>query len=335
MANPTTGHGHARHRSQVLSSTNLTSRQEKATTDGLSASSRAAAKPQFNTFQQQYSPKKLAPAPKPSISSLSTAAGEGTGNNTTHGGTSLPTHVPPLQVELLQLHLLHSQALRAKQNWETSADEQCRKLHASVKRTYQAVLSAEREIQRARNAAAIEQFASDIKACNSRYDFPTQVQMLSRVMQTVMELTKARDGRYNLAVREFEEWSHHAMEIRIQRSQSATKAEVQFIESLSDAWRNEVAALSAKLELCARELDCLEIRDLMAGEEDASALVRAFKGHKVLVHSMVEELDAIAKIEAEMMTMEREWVKSSADAIINMRGLDDNVALAKPVWMGA
>ncbi|EAS33758.3 uncharacterized protein CIMG_04782 [Coccidioides immitis RS] len=330
---------HARHRSQVFNSGNAgqagtTHRQDKTATDSQPAASRLA-KPQFNTYQQQYSPKK--PAAKPSMSTLSMAAGE------SNGAVSLPPHVPLLQTELLQLYLLHSQALQTKRQWETSADTKCRKLHESVVTTYRSVLSDEQSVQQHRNIAAIDQFAAEIKASNSRYDFLTQIQMLSKVILEVSDLTESQDGRYNIAVREFEEWSSRVMQVRQHRSQAkgensaAIENGLRFINSLSDRWRNDVASLSAKLELCSRELDCLEVigptsDDKSASDYDASALVRAVRGHKVLIQAMIEELEIMAKTEAEAAKMERAWVKRRVESLRGSRCGGGGVELAIPVW---
>ncbi|WEW58769.1 hypothetical protein PRK78_004237 [Emydomyces testavorans] len=329
---------HTRHRSQVVGSgigqTTAVHRQDRNVTEAQGDISKLR-KPQFNTYQQHYSPKK--PAPKVTPQTLSMNTGD---NN---ASTTLPPHILPLQTELLQLHLLHSQALHAKRKWETNTDGQCRRLHNSVVTTYRSVLSTEQSIQRNRNAAAIEQFAAEIKTCNSRYDFLTQVQMLSKVIQEVSDLTDSQEGRYNNAVREFEKWSAHVTEVKQSRSQPETGDSIaagydsEFIESLSDEWRNDVAALLAKLELCSRELDCLEVGATSSDNEDASdyyasALVRAVKGHKLLIQSMIEELDVIAKIEAEVVKMERSWVKTNVEAVCRNRAPSDDVELRIPVW---
>ncbi|KAI1955894.1 hypothetical protein LOZ58_006589, partial [Ophidiomyces ophidiicola] len=308
---------HTRNRSQVL----VGSGQQAGGGAGAGAAAAAknapaegasrAAKPSFNMYQQHYSPRK--PAPKAAVNSASTvAAGD------SNVAQALPLHIPPLQVELLQLLLLHSEGLQAKRKWEASMDAKCRELHSSVVKTYQSVLATERAVQRDRNVAALEQFAADVQACNGRYDFATQIQMLSRVIQEVSDLTESRDGRYNVVIQEFEEWSAHVKEVKQSRTQKT--GGLQFIDTLRDGWRNDVAALSAKLELCSRELDCVEIRTATTQGDDrsgyhASALVRAVTGHRELIRSMIDELDVIATIESEVTMMERSWVTRTVDSL--------------------
>ncbi|KAI1980047.1 hypothetical protein LOZ53_006039, partial [Ophidiomyces ophidiicola] len=303
---------HTRNRSQVLVGTGQQAGGGGAAKNAPAESASRAAKPSFNMYQQHYSPKKS--APKAAVGSVSTvAAGD------SNVMQALPPHIPPLQVELLQLLLLHAEGLQAKRKWEASMDAKCRELHSSVVKTYQSVLATERAVQRDRNVAALEQFAGDVHACNGRYDFATQIQMLSRVIQEVSDLTQSRDGRYNVVIQEFEEWSAHVNEVKQNRMRKT--GELQFIDPLRDGWRNDVAALSAKLELCSRELDCVEIRTATTTQGDdrsgyhASALARAVTGHRELIRSMIDELDVIAKIESEVTMMERSWVTRTVDSL--------------------
>ncbi|KAI2064953.1 hypothetical protein LOZ02_005927, partial [Ophidiomyces ophidiicola] len=304
---------HTRNRSQVLVGTGQQAGGGGAAQNAPAESASRAAKPSFNMYQQHYSPKKS--APKAAVGSVSTvAAGD------SNVMQALPPHIPPLQVELLQLLLLHAEGLQAKRKWEASMDAKCRELHSSVVKTYQSVLATERAVQRDRNVAALEQFAADVQACNGRYDFATQIQMLSRVIQEVSDLTQSRDGRYNVVIQEFEEWSAHVKEVKQNRTQR--NGGLQFIDPLRDGWRNDVAALSAKLELCSRELDCVEIRTATTTTQGddrsgyhASALARAVTGHRELIRSMIDELDVIAKIESEVTMMERSWVTRTVDSL--------------------
>ncbi|EEP81872.1 predicted protein [Uncinocarpus reesii 1704] len=284
-------------------------------------------------YQQHYSPKK--PVPKSSTSSLSIAAGGG------NGAASLPQNICLLQTELLQLHLLHSQALDAKRKWEASADTKCRKLHESVATSYRSVLSSERSIQQNRNAAAIEQFAADIKASNSRYDLPSQIQMLSKVIQEVSDMTDPGEGRYSLVIQEFEEWSTRVQQIRQNRSQptsngnaTTVRIDSEFVDPLSDAWKTQVAALSTKLELCSRELDCLEVSSAVTeqavSDYDASALVKAVRGHRVLIQSMIQELDVMAKIEFEVVKLEKCWVKRNVEPL--WADINQDIEIRIPAW---
>ena len=68
-----------------------------------------------------------------------------------------------------------------------------------------------------------------------------------------------------------------------------------------------------RLELCSRELGYLDVVRDQDSAHSSSALVRAVIGHKVLLASMAEELEMMESIEAEVVRLERLWVKEAVD----------------------
>ncbi|PGH23267.1 hypothetical protein AJ80_02683 [Polytolypa hystricis UAMH7299] len=326
---------HLRHRSQLIgvpgarqSNTRHNDPPKTTTTPPL-----RPGKAQFSTFQQRFSPKKPAKPAAAAPPGATYCSGEN------WSGQSSDPHISSLQTELLQLHLLHSQYLQSKATWEQNVEKDLRKRHASVVTSYRSIVAAEQASQRHANIKALCQFADDIIAHNSRYDFSEQIQMLSRVVRDVADLSDARNGRYSICLREFEEWFQHAVDVRQSRKlhlrddeSETVDSDIEFIDPMHRNWKNEVAALNSKLELLARELDCL---DLPSGQiEDpsysSSALFRTVQGHKTLLAAMIRELGEMETIEAEIISLERLQVRNLVDNLGR-----DNKDGSEPAWRGS
>ncbi|KAK2807502.1 hypothetical protein FQN50_005370 [Emmonsiellopsis sp. PD_5] len=351
---------HARHQSQVIGAgvgvgVGAGAEKEKGHTsvkqgDGNNASStpsvRATSKPNFSTFQQHFSPKKDLKS-KPPVPTTATSYPVTTSETTTDPHSSHP-HVLALQAELLQLHLLHANSLQSRREWEASAEQHLRKQHKGVVAKYRMILAREKAVQRHVNTQALHQLRDDIRNNNSRYDFAGQIQILSRVVQDVADLTDRTGpgGRYTACVRAFEEWVVRAGRVRQGRKSNTNNTTTtntptcQFIDPLSHKWKEEVAALSAKLDLCARELDCLDVRDedqrqdydhnereqgqgqgqgqdgRPFGAVSGSALARTVCGHKTLLASMLEELEVMRAVEADVVGLERVWVRRAVGGLL-------------------
>jgi hypothetical protein len=270
-----------------------------------SNSSAKPGRPQFSTFQQHFSPKKPPKPPTPTTATFS--------SGDSHSSIASRPDIAALQTELSQLHILHSQALEAKTEWESSAEKHFRERYTTVRANYCSVLASEQAAQRRLNIQALNQLAEDIKSRNSRHDFQQQIQILSRVVQEVADLTDAQWGRYSVFAREFERWAEHVNRVKQARTSSHEKANVDFIDSLGHRWREEAIALNARLELCSRELDCLDVVQDEDSPHSSSSLVRAVIGHKMLLASMAEELEMMESIETEVVRLERLWVKRTID----------------------
>ncbi|PGH16071.1 hypothetical protein AJ79_02051 [Helicocarpus griseus UAMH5409] len=344
---------HSRHQSQgVVVAKGLTS-VKQGEGDASSNPSLRASKPQFSTLQQHYSPKK-GPKTKQPVPTTSTASSTTTTKTEPGTDPASPSHTDPyiaaLQTELLQLHLLHANSLQARRDWESSAEQKLRKQHKAVMSKYHALLAREEAAQRYVNNLALNKLAEDAKMHNkgnkSSYDFSDQIQVLSRVVQDVAALTDARGGRYSSCVRVFEEWFAHVSQVRQERSRmrksavgsgggddggdddgSGSGSNCDFIDPLNSKWKEEVVALGAKLELCARELDCLDVDARVDGIGEggngyptSSALVRTVRGHKMLLASMIGELEVMSAVEADVGVLERLWVKGAVDRLSSGEG---------------
>ncbi|EAU36922.1 predicted protein [Aspergillus terreus NIH2624] len=297
-----TTRGHTRHRSQVVTPASV-----QAATKKIEPPSPVTATPrsrtQFTTFQQHYSPKKSA-TPQATTPSVRAPADL--------DPSLIPSSWPEiaaLQTELLQLSLLHSTFLRQNTEWEATAESEIRDLYDSVATDYRGVLKEERELQRQLNGQALHHWFKNCREYNGRQGFAEQIQVLSQVLQEVCDLTETPGGRYTTLLQEFESWLQQADEIRnLRHYTEEALGPVVFIDPLNAAWKEEVYLTTMKLELCSRQLQSLDILGYGEVERlESSTLLRVAKGLEEMANSMVEELNAIRKIEADIVRSERQW----------------------------
>ncbi|KAF7181371.1 hypothetical protein CNMCM7691_000589 [Aspergillus felis] len=310
---PATGVRHVRHRSQIVapssSQTPVSKRSDSqssgstSTTAGLAAGTRSSG--QFTTYQQQFSPRKVV---RPAALSAARASADGE-------DSLIPTTWPEiaaLQTELLQLSLLHSSSLQQMAALETESEEQLQTKYDAVAKTYRAIVGGEKKCQRLLNGQALNHWLENASEHGGRQNFAAQIQVFSQLVQEVCDSTDSLGGRYTMLVREFEEWFRKAQAIesmRLHREQGDA-SHVVFIDPIDRVWKDEVHAMTMKLEQSLRQLQSLDIAGYDGPEQvlaDA-ALVRTAKGLDVMIASMVDELKAIRRIEAQIVRLERQWV---------------------------
>ncbi|KAL1988094.1 hypothetical protein VTN96DRAFT_1125 [Rasamsonia emersonii] len=320
--------GHVRHRSQVVGAA---ATQAVRQTEGSSSLSKAKPqRPPFTTYQQHFSPKKE--SKPPTLANLSSRSAE------SEDAGSIPASRPDvaaLQTEYLQLCLLHSSLSQKNAEWRANSEKELRKKYDSVAGRYRVLLAEERDAQRLLNIQALHHWSANAQRHGSCRDFAAQIQTLSRVIQEVMDLSEPHGGRYTKAVRIFEDWLERVVQIRNSRRRSKIDTladEPEFIHPLDREWKEEVNALGAKVELCLRELQNLDIpppEDL--GNSDA-ALLRIANGHKDLLVSMMEELKTMRKTEMDIVGLERSWTAQTAD---RLRAVDESSIAHRGPRIGA
>ncbi|KAJ5086128.1 hypothetical protein N7532_010899 [Penicillium argentinense] len=294
--------GHARHRSQMVPAT-----ATKIQPDPAAAAATQRAKPPFSTYQQHYSPKK--PGAKPPTPTPGSASA--------FDGLLVLTSWPDiaaLQTELLQLSLFHSNSLQRHTIWKAESESELRKKHETVARQYQSVLGAEKQRQHDINVQALDCWLQNCRDHHGSHGFPKQVQELSQILQEVSDLAASgMNGRYTRAVEIFDNWFQDAEQIRHRRESVNIVDVPKFIDPLDRTWKEELLALNAKLELCARQLQSLDI--LGSGEVEQleqSALARVAQGLNESIQLMVQEIRAMRNVEAELVRMERDVVSHLA-----------------------
>ena len=202
------------------------------------------------------------------------------------------------------------------------------------------MIEAEKAAQRRLNFGAINQWYRDVKANKGPYGYPEQIQILSRVLQDVTDLTSSQDGAYTLTLRHFEEWCDRAISVREDRLRHQNDSggdgripDMEFIDPLPLEWKQNIEMLTVKIELCSRELDCLDVGlDMREGDQDhsTSALFRTVKGHRTLLALMLDELRTVARLEAVILEWERAWVKNAVDGLGSM--ISEAPLQHRPVW---
>ncbi|KAJ9327806.1 hypothetical protein DTO027B5_3605 [Paecilomyces variotii] len=331
-AKPPAGRGHARHRSQVVtsSSSSSSSRNEiPARSDAASSVSLARSRPQFSTYQQHYSPKKNTKPPTPT-----TAASSASTELDSFMIPSSRSDIAALQTEILQLHLFYSSYNQQNMDWKTTSEKKLSKMYNSISDSYRSVLAQEQSIQRELNYLALANWSENIAKNTSRQDFAEQIQTLSHVVQEVNDMTESREGRYPKVVRVFEDWMENAAQVKQAREQASTSStfmgDFDFLDPLDRTWKEEVDVLSARLDLCLRKLQNLDI----CGESDRdqlgnSALLRIANGHQELLASMLEELSVMRSIETDIVRSEKSSITKLVD---DLQPVDGRLETRVGVW---
>ncbi|KAL4891245.1 hypothetical protein BDV59DRAFT_203690 [Aspergillus ambiguus] len=299
--------GHTRHRSVVTTASTQPIAKKVEPPSPVTTTPRS--RTQFTTFQQHYSPKKGA-TPQPATPSVRAPPDL--------DPSLIPSSWPEiaaLQTELLQLSLLHSSSLQQTAEWKATAESELRSLYESVARDYRGVLKEERDNQRQLNGQALHRWFGNCREHNGSLGFAAQIQDLSRVLQEVCDLTESPGGRYANLVQEFESWFRQADEIRNVRLYGEDELDpVAFVDPMKAAWKEEVQSMMLKLELCLRRLQSLDILGYGEVERlEQSTLFRVAKGLDEMVNLMVGELNAVLRIEADIVRSERQWVSQVAE----------------------
>jgi uncharacterized protein YhdP len=231
-------------------------------------------------------------------------------------------------LELLQLQLLHAQALKAKAKWQSNAEGYFCDLHESTVSIYRSAINEEKASQRVLNANAIEQWLRNSRDNKAGYDFAQQLQLLSEVVQDITDLTDPQDGRYNALLAKFEEWFERAVLLKQSRMGWSNPeddktvvqqgCQMEFIDPLGDDWKQDVDTLAMKVELYICELDCLDVPAGPQADEPnyaASALVRIVEAHRISLALMREELQFMVRTEVEVVQQESKWISDAAYCI--------------------
>lgn len=310
---PATGVRHVRHQSQIVAPLSSQGRVSKrsdsqssgstSTTAGLAAGSRSSG--QFTTYQQQFSPRKVV---RPAAVSAARASADG-------DDSLIPASWPEiaaLQTELLQLSLLHPSSLQQMAELEAKSEGQLQAKYDAVAKTYRAIVGEEKKCQRLLNGQALNRWLENASEHGGRPNFAAQIQAFSQLVQEVCDWTDSLGGRYTVLVQEFEEWFRKAQAIESMRlhRQQGDASHVVFIDPIDRVWKDEVHAITMRLEQSSRQLQSLDIAGYDGPEQALAdaALVRTAKGLDVMIASMVDELKAIRRIEAQIVRSERQWV---------------------------
>jgi hypothetical protein len=264
-------------------------------------------RPQFTSYQQHYSPKKPTKPPTPTP-----------GAGPEPGSLLIPTSWPDiaaLQAELLQLSLFHSSSLQKHSDWKNESETRLRDKYDGVAGQYRSMLGDEKMRQSQLNAKALGCWLQNCHDHRGPHGFSEQIQILSQILQEISDLVSSgMGGRYSQAVEAFELWFEQAELVRHDRKYPGDG--ISFVDPLDKAWKEELNALYAKLELCQRQLQSLDILGFGEVERlEQSALARVTKGLAESIHLMLQEISAIRTLEAELVRSEREAVSQLVERL--------------------
>ncbi|KAJ5718893.1 uncharacterized protein N7483_009975 [Penicillium malachiteum] len=305
--------GHTRHRSQMTPSSAKPTQSESA----------QKPRPGFSTYQQHYSPKKpIAKPPTPTPA-------ETPSSNGSLISTSWPD-IAALQTELLQLSLFHSNSLERHSEWKSESEAQLRKKYDGVSGQYRSLMGDEQMHQHQLNVQALDYWAQNCREHHGPHGFPEQIQILSQVLQEVTDLTGI-NGRYTQEVAVFEDWIDQAESIRNNRERSRILDGTGFIDPLSEDWKEQVQHLHAKLELCSRQLQTLDILGFGEVERlEQSALTRVAQSLMESIKLMLQEIRAMRSLESDIVSAERETVSQLATQLASFP--PDRPAVRVGIW---
>lgn len=268
---------------------------------------------QFSTYQQHYSPRKPTKPPTPTPGATS-------GTDSLLIPTSWPD-IAAIQTELLQLSLFHFSSLQQHAEWKSESEYRLRKKYDAVAGQYRSVLADEKSRQHQLNTQSLSRWLQNCRDRQGPHGFSEQIQIFSQVLQEVSDLGIGEvTGRYTRALAVFEEWFQQADYIRHQRETTGAVDGSVFVDSLDKAWKEEMYALHAKLELCARQLQSLDILGFGEVEQSSqSALTRVAQGLAESIQLMIQEIRVMRNLEVDIVRSERECVRRIATELAGQR----------------
>jgi hypothetical protein len=258
-------------------------------------------RPAFSTLQQHFTPRKTGKAPTATFLNPASVS-------TSH---SLTPEIASLQSELLQLHLLHQSSAKTSKCWELSAKRSLHLKFEDVTSLYKIMLENERAGQEQKNLQSL----LDWSAGGSSTGLVEHIQILSEPLHELPSLVES-GGRLQRLVGEFEHWVSWVQEIRSARQGlTGDKDGSGTVEGLGDSWKAENAALTRKLTLLSRDLGRL------AQPAPGSSIACIVEACASILLGILEELQIMQKIEAEVVMKEKGWVEDRLRAIARDVGM--------------
>lgn len=196
-----------------------------------------------------------------------------------------------------------------------------RNKYDAVAGQYRSVLMDEKSRQHQLNVQSLSRWLQNCRDHQGPHGFSEQIQIFSQVLQEVSDLGIGEvSGRYTQALALFDQWFQQADYIRHQRETTGAFDGSIFVESLNKAWKEEVYALHVKLELCARQLQSLDILGFGEVEQlSQSALSRVAQGLAESIQLIIQEIQEMRNLEVDIVRSERECVRRIATELAGPR----------------
>ena len=283
-----------------------------------------AGKPQFSTYQQHFSPRRISKTPAPPIQGRridqqhdlhTVSAGLTTGLKPGDETPVLQTQVSRLQDELLQLQLIYNSSHSQQKLYFDSTMRNLKARFTTLSRDHQALAAQEHAYFQESNCAALQQWLSEGQLSDSE-----KIQTLAKCIQEVATLA-APSGKLCVAIEQFETWFDRTILILGSRS-SATPSLGQLdihVSPLQEGWHDDVATLRRKLDRCADDLQNL------GPAREGSSLAMVLNTHERFINKLRQELELSSAIEKVILQLEKSWLD---DSIASIMQEEDLVALA-------
>ncbi|KAK4185338.1 hypothetical protein QBC35DRAFT_503868 [Podospora australis] len=267
-------------------------------------------KPEFNTHQQHFSPlKSLAPKPLTATFLAPPSPSKLPANQAISAETSR------LQTELLQLHLLHRDAVFVTREWEHSARTQLGERFSQIVQADALAREAENSLSEDATVKALLRYLGPPPELESK------IQFLDGTLQDIWALTEPGSGKHSRLMKRFDKWLLRAEDIISARRSGEQSSELigKFLGEVVD--EDSFFVIKRKVEemyrgLKEHGLDFIpedEKKEEEDGEErtveEEEGLGSILKGVNALVKNMLAELGAVEDIQREVSKEETKWVR--------------------------
>ncbi|CAD0090586.1 unnamed protein product [Aureobasidium mustum] len=275
----------------------------------------STSRPAFNTLQQHYSPAKTT-LPKPPVPSSRPAPSAE--EKAVQSGAVF--EMTKLQSELLYLSILHESAEPNFRSYETSARRALQTEFEAAQDEVNEIREQERIFQEQENLAAIADWLG-VEAAHMGPEAAEMIQSLSGCFNEIMMLS-APESKYTALVHSFSEWASEATE--------PDRAHI-FSGPLAQDWHQTHASITQRLRLVEREVEMLPSAPSQANNDAKSSLSIMLECLKNLVLGMKEELEAMARLEQQVVSTEKQRV-SNAVAGLSMDTLLQDTEERAAAW---
>ena len=229
-------------------------------------------KPDFNMYQQHYSPRKPAALTPIQIDS----------------GTEVNNSVVRLQDELLQMTMLANAGQRKVSKMESEMSKRLKKQERAIQQSFDDIRDEKLEVSRILNRRDLAEWLKSVEA--DGLTLTEKVQTLSDCIRAVGSISTP-GGKLIRAIDAFETWLEDAYEI-LRQPQSAQERGFFFVEPLPAEWHDTVASSTRRL------LECKKGFELLGSAESSSGIGRVLGAHKAQVSILLEELRCAEELES-------------------------------------
>lgn len=231
------------------------------------------------------------------------------------------------QSEILYLSLLHESAKSNLQRYEKSARKALKQEFEGIQDEVQHIRGEEQLAQEQGNLTAIVDWLNVLKGNDTHFtqEAAETIQCLSGCMNELMMLS-APESKYSTLVHEFSEWATEATE--------QDRAHI-FSGPLPQDWHQLHASISQRVRLVEREVEMLPpVPHRPDDGNTESSLNIVLRCINSLVKGTKEELEAMVQLERQVISTEKQRVRSAVDGLsLDMLLKDDEEWT--PAWQSS